>query len=138
MARIKRTLIVRKANGDTTRKDVFTPQRKVRAPRATMWQRAATMEPERKDLTKGQWLERGDLIRSIQSAVPNVLLEGASLDNLRDIMYSITRCQINICIHKHTTGVYEYPEDRGLVINVKDNTFVPVSRTVLQRDIPTA
>lgn len=119
MARIKRTLIVRKKSGESERKDIYTPQRAKRKPAKTMWERAATMDPDRKDLTKGQWAERGDLIRSIRSTASPIILDGASLDDLRDIMYSTTRCQINIVTYAHDKGKYNYPKDRGLVLNVK-------------------
>ena len=121
MARLKRDLKIRRKQQDGTvtveRKVVYTAQT-VRRPSVTMWDRAATMDPERKHLTKSQWAERGDLIRSLKLEAPDILLEGASLDNLRDMKYSITRCQINIVRHMQDSGQYNYPVDRGLVLNV--------------------
>jgi len=97
MARIKRTIIIRRGD-DVARKDAHTPQRKITNPKPTRWEKAGMtgdVDLQREYLTKSQWREHSELRRTLKILAPGIIVQDASLNDLRDMMYSTTRCQIN-------------------------------------------
>jgi len=69
-------------------------KRKTVQVRADRWQQAESLAaPTRKNLTKRQWQERGDLIKIVKvEGFTNA--EECSLEELRDVRESILRCQL--------------------------------------------
>lgn len=56
---------------------------------------AIIVNPTRKQLTKKQWFEYGELIRSIKRCAPDFQgFENCSLQDLRDVYESTKRCDI--------------------------------------------
>jgi len=74
-----------------------TPETPIKSTRSTndRWARASLASPERKHLTKSQWCQRGELIRSIKRLAPETVgLADLSLNDLNDIYRSTELMQV--------------------------------------------